>query len=212
MHRKWICASIRCCALGHHGSSFVLLSALFFFSTEDQTSDRTTHRRSLTDKLHLGFPLTRGSLGPVHINSSLRMRTLQTTKDQNSYRELIMKEAYARLNWKIKYDKDYPARFASRKGSKVMNPTTASKVTLPPVVKAPEKKKDVPVLQRALSEAPLMRPVSPQSRETLYNGLSKEGKGRSQYLTRRMQKMPEERFEYPFLSSWEYGWRLGNIL
>ncbi|MCI4390318.1 hypothetical protein PGIGA_G00121270 [Pangasianodon gigas] len=137
------------------------------------------------------------------------MRTFLTTQNQNSYRELIMKEAYTRLNWKMKYGKDYPIRFASRK-SKPVNLTTAPKVTLPPVVKAPEKKKEAPVLQRALSEAPLMRPVSPQSRETLYNGLSIEGKGRSQYLKRRIQKMPEERFDYPLLSSWEYGWRLGD--
>lgn len=138
------------------------------------------------------------------------MRTLQTTQDQNTYRELIMKEAYTRLNWKIKYGKDYPIRFALRK-SKAMNPAPAPKITLPPVVKAPEKKKEAPVVQRALGKAPLMRPVSPQSKGTLYNGLSKEGKGRSQYLNRRMQKMPEERFEYPILSSWEYGWRLGKF-
>lgn len=141
------------------------------------------------------------------------MRSLLTTQNQNSYRELIMKEAYTRLNWKMKYGKDYPIRFASRRSK---NPTAAPKLTLPPVVKAPEKttmikkkkEEEAPVL---LGEAPLMRPVSPQSRETLYNGLSKEGKGRSQYLKRRTQKMPEERFDYPLLSSWEYGWRLGNL-
>lgn len=119
-----------------------------------------------------------------------------------------MKEAYTRLNWKMKYGKDYLTKFSSRK-SKPVNPIPAPKVTLPPVVKAPEKEES-PMLRCLLSEAPLMRPVSPQSRETLYNGLSEEGKGRSQYLKRRVQKMPEEKFDYPLLSSWEYGWRLGN--
>lgn len=138
------------------------------------------------------------------------MRTLLTTQNQNSYRELIMKEAYTRLTWKMKYGKDYPIRFASRRSKEPLNTMTAPKVTLPPVVKAPEKKKEALKIQPALREAPLMRPVSPQSRETLYNGLSREGKGRSQYLKRRTQKMPEERFEYPLVSSWEYGWRLGN--
>ncbi|KAI5093367.1 hypothetical protein C0J45_16505, partial [Silurus meridionalis] len=146
----------------------------------------------------------------------LRMRTLLTTQNQNSYHELIMKEAYTRLNWKMKYGKDYPVRFTLPK-AKVGNPTTAPKVTLPPVVKAPEKKKkkeeeEVPRLQNVLTAAPLMKPVSPKTRETLYNGLSKEGKGRSQYLKRRVEKMPEERFEYPLLSSWEYGWRLGDYV
>ncbi|XP_076844402.1 protein SPMIP1 isoform X2 [Brachyhypopomus gauderio] len=64
----------------------------------------------------------------------------------------------------------------------------------------------------SLSEAPLMRPVSPKTRETLYNGFSKEGRGRIFYLKSRVQKGPEERFDYPILSSWEYGWRLGDYI
>lgn len=51
------------------GSSFVFLSALFFFSctrglsspAEYQASDWATHRRIMNDNLLLGFPLTRMS-------------------------------------------------------------------------------------------------------------------------------------------------------
>ncbi|KAG7226658.1 hypothetical protein INR49_001828 [Caranx melampygus] len=57
---------------------------------------------------------------------------------------------------------------------------------------------------------PLMRPVSPQTRETLYQDSSHQGKGRSLYLHRRGQMRPEEKFDFPLLSSWEYGWRLGD--
>ncbi|XP_078139746.1 protein SPMIP1 [Centroberyx gerrardi] len=55
----------------------------------------------------------------------------------------------------------------------------------------------------------LMRPVSPQTRQTLYQA-AQHGKGRSLYLQRRGQKRPEEKFDFPLLSSWEYGWRLGD--
>ncbi|XP_072522418.1 protein SPMIP1 [Salminus brasiliensis] len=143
------------------------------------------------------------------------MRNLLTTQNQNCYRELIMKEAYTRLTWKTKYGKDYPASFASRR-AKTMGlfnpPKPPTQITLPPVVQPQEKnKKQAPMLVgRTLSEAPLMRPVSPQTKEVLYHGFSKEGKGRSTYLKRRVQKMPEEKFDYPILSSWEYGWRLGD--
>uniref|UniRef100_A0A672YHE4 Sperm microtubule inner protein 1 C-terminal domain-containing protein n=1 Tax=Sphaeramia orbicularis TaxID=375764 RepID=A0A672YHE4_9TELE len=34
--------------------------------------------------------------------------------------------------------------------------------------------------------------------------------GRSQYLWRRGQMKPEEKFDFPLLTSWEYGWRLDN--
>ncbi|XP_062842192.1 protein SPMIP1 isoform X2 [Trichomycterus rosablanca] len=108
------------------------------------------------------------------------MRTLLTTQNQDWYREMIMKEAYTRLAWNINY------------------------------VQTIKKKVEPKEPQRTLTETPLMRPVSPQSREALYHGLTTEGKGRGQYLQKRFQKRPEERFDYPILSSWEYGWRLGD--
>uniref|UniRef100_A0A7N8Y8P2 Protein ATP6V1FNB n=1 Tax=Mastacembelus armatus TaxID=205130 RepID=A0A7N8Y8P2_9TELE len=37
-----------------------------------------------------------------------------------------------------------------------------------------------------------------------------QGKGRSLYLQRRGQIRPEDKFDFPLLSSWEYGWRLGD--
>uniref|UniRef100_A0A8C2BXC2 Si:ch211-193l2.10 n=1 Tax=Cyprinus carpio TaxID=7962 RepID=A0A8C2BXC2_CYPCA len=136
------------------------------------------------------------------------MRSLLTTQDQNFYRELILKEAYTRLAWKMKYSKEYPTTFTSRRSRSIglFNPPSVSKVTLPPVVQKLEKQ---PV-RRSLSEAPLMRPVSPQTTAALYQGLSNEGKGRSLYLKKRAQKGPEEKFDYPILSSWDYGWRLGD--
>ncbi|XP_051528479.1 protein ATP6V1FNB [Myxocyprinus asiaticus] len=141
------------------------------------------------------------------------MRNLLTTQDQNFYRELILKEAYTRLAWKMKYSKEYPTRFTTRRSKSIepFNPPSASKLVLPPVVQTQEKKRGAPVLvQRSLSEAPLMRPVSPHTKESLYHGFSKEGKGRHLYLRKRAQKDPENKFDYPILSSWDYGWRLGD--
>ncbi|XP_066526265.1 protein SPMIP1 [Hoplias malabaricus] len=143
------------------------------------------------------------------------MRSLLTTQDQNCYRELILKEAYTRLAWKTKYTKDYPSSFTHQR-SKTLGlfnpPKPHSQVSLPPVVQPQGKrtKEAVVPVGRSLSEAPLMRPVSPPTKETLYHGFSKEGKGRRAYLERRVHKQPEEKFDYPILTSWEYGWRLGD--
>ncbi|XP_052425396.1 protein ATP6V1FNB [Carassius gibelio] len=136
------------------------------------------------------------------------MRNLLTTQDQNFYRELILKEAYTRLAWKMKYSKEYPTTVASRRTKSIglFNPPSVGEVTLPPVVQPREK----PPVLRSLSEAPLMRPVSPSTTAALYQGSSNEGKGRSLYLKKRAQKGPEEKFDYPILSSWDYGWRLGD--
>ncbi|KAL1265076.1 hypothetical protein QQF64_003103 [Cirrhinus molitorella] len=139
------------------------------------------------------------------------MRNLLTTQDQNFYRELILKEAYTRLTWKMKYSKEYPTTFASCRSKSIglFNPPSAGKLTLPPVVQTRKKPREAPV-RRSLSEAPLMRPVSPPTKAALYQGLSNEGKGRGLYLRKRAQKGPEEKFDYPILSSFDYGWRLGD--
>lgn len=140
------------------------------------------------------------------------MRGLLTTQDQDWYRETIVKEAYTRLTWKIKYGKDFPTTFASRRSKPPVffNTPATTTIMLPPVVQPTEKKVEPKEPQCTLSSVPLMRPVSPQSKESLYHGLSTDGKGRMQYLKKRFQKRPEERFDYPILSSWEYGWRLGK--
>uniref|UniRef100_A0A673FNH8 Si:ch211-193l2.10 n=1 Tax=Sinocyclocheilus rhinocerous TaxID=307959 RepID=A0A673FNH8_9TELE len=127
------------------------------------------------------------------------MRNLLTTQDQNFYRELILKEAYTRLAWKMKYSKEYPTTFTREK---------QPLLTLPPVVQTREKQP----LRWSLSEAPLMRAASPQTKAALYRGLSNEGKGQGLYPRKRAQKHPEEKFDYPILSSWEYGWRLETFL
>ncbi|XP_069765933.1 protein SPMIP1-like [Narcine bancroftii] len=53
-----------------------------------------------------------------------------------------------------------------------------------------------------------MRPVTPEIRALLYDGFSKEDKGRYQYLKARMKKSPSEKYEYPITSSWNYGWNV----
>ncbi|XP_028853510.1 protein ATP6V1FNB [Denticeps clupeoides] len=159
-----------------------------------------------------GDRIQRLAQSPSEINKETKMRSLLTTQNQNCYREMIKKEAYTRLTWKMKYSEDYPTCFASRRPKDVGLPKLpGTKPLLPPVPKLREKKREPPApTQTSLSEAPLMRPVSPQTRDMLYQGLSKEGNGRSFYLHQRVQKGPEERFHHPMLSSWDYGWRLGD--
>lgn len=146
------------------------------------------------------------------------MRNLLTTQNQNCYREQIEKEAFTRLAWKDRYGHYYPTCFVSRKTRDLelpkLQPPESSKTRpiLPPVLKPVEKKRVATalVVQRSLSEVPLMRPVTPETKMDLYQGFSKEGNGRSLYLHRRIQKGPEDKFDYPLLSSWDYGWRLGD--
>uniref|UniRef100_A0A3P9H8P4 Si:ch211-193l2.10 n=1 Tax=Oryzias latipes TaxID=8090 RepID=A0A3P9H8P4_ORYLA len=113
------------------------------------------------------------------------MRGLLTTQSQNCYKEQIQREMLTRLAWKSRYAKLYPSAL-SLQGSTQLPP-------LPPGRRQPA--------------PPLMKPVHLPSLPLLYL----QGIGRSLYLQRRGHIRPEEKFDFPLLSSWEYGWRLGDF-
>lgn len=55
-----------------------------------------------------------------------------------------------------------------------------------------------------------MRRVDDGTKSVLYEGFSKEGRGRHRYLQQRHNVMPEQKYTFPFVSSWEYGWKIGE--
>ena len=57
-----------------------------------------------------------------------------------------------------------------------------------------------------------MYPVSEPVRAQLYDGFSKQGKGRHQYLKERKQLIPENKYQFPLCSSWDYGWKLEDAI
>ncbi|XP_026205402.1 uncharacterized protein LOC113155101 isoform X2 [Anabas testudineus] len=148
------------------------------------------------------------------------MRHLLTTQSQNCYREQIQKEMLTRLAWKSRYAKLYPPCSNPQNHSREPAQPPADRTVLPPLTRTPEKQSNLPPPRHppvlsvdadgGLSVAPTMRPVSPQTRQALYWDSSHHGRGRGLYLQRRGQIRPEEKFDFPLLSSWEYGWRLGD--
>ncbi|XP_054834082.1 protein ATP6V1FNB [Eublepharis macularius] len=154
------------------------------------------------------------------------MRGLLTTREQDGWRELINKEAFCRVSWKAKYGHKYPRRLPDFGISR-------KKCFLPPISPPIEERgfpsceeRTIPEQQQQQQQQlpeekaglsfqeslPEMRAPTPQTTQLLYQGISHEGKGRQHYLKERKTKSPEEKFHYPVLSSWEYGWRLGDVL
>lgn len=80
--------------------------------------------------------------------------------------------------------------------------------------KKKEKKKDLEAIAASDPNALLveMRTVTPHIREQLYKGFSKEGTGRYAYLQTRKIKKPEDKYDFPITSSWEYGWKLDDVV
>lgn len=57
------------------------------------------------------------------------------------------------------------------------------------------------------SESLEMRKAPARVLQLLY----REGQGAAAYLRERHRQKPEEKFRYPILSSWEYGWHAGKV-
>ncbi|XP_048347820.1 protein ATP6V1FNB [Sphaerodactylus townsendi] len=150
------------------------------------------------------------------------MRGLLTTREQDGWRELIYKEASCRVNWKAKYGYKYPRRLPD-------NGISRRKCLFPPISPTREEtsfpsgeERTTPKQQQELPEEkawlslqeplPDMRAPDLEATQLLYQGISHEGKGRKRYLRERNAQSPEEKFRYPVLSSWEYGWRLGDVV
>lgn len=62
-----------------------------------------------------------------------------------------------------------------------------------------------------LAKLPTMIPAQPETKQKLYEGISHHGQGRYRYMRERNIEDPEQKFPFPVLSSWDYGWRLGDV-
>ncbi|XP_073498851.1 protein SPMIP1 [Phyllobates terribilis] len=145
------------------------------------------------------------------------MKDLLTTRNQNSWKELIEKETLTRMTWKMKYNEEHPTQpqlETTRKRREVFIPKAVT--SLPPLIKTPpalvSRTEESDHDQLDILNLAEMRPVTPHSSHVLYDGFSKEGKGRSLYLQMRKRLGPEEKYLHPLLSSWDYGWRLGDVV
>ncbi|XP_060526415.1 protein SPMIP1-like [Cylas formicarius] len=56
----------------------------------------------------------------------------------------------------------------------------------------------------------VMKPVDPATTRLIYEGNNKDG--RSNYLKERVKLLPEERYFFPEVSSFEYGWRMWDMV
>lgn len=139
------------------------------------------------------------------------------TQRQNFWKESIQKEAMVRLAWQTQYSKEFArGNFGKTKAKK-------ASINVEPVMRNLEEKlklmtheksqkeeeKKVSIKEPRESHTFLkeMRPASPFTRKLLYEGFSADGGGRYAYLEKRKTIIPENKYEFPITSSFEYGWK-----
>ncbi|CAF1589729.1 unnamed protein product [Rotaria magnacalcarata] len=130
------------------------------------------------------------------------------TRTQNAWKELIEKEAMTRVSWHQTFkpnpndDEWFKRGFYTQATAKPIVSYDAND-SLDELAK----KLDIEHNSNALKE---MYPVKKEEKDILFDGFSKEEKGRYKYLNLRKQVQPEHKFQYPVSSTMEYGWKLGE--
>ncbi|XP_057295782.1 protein ATP6V1FNB-like [Hydractinia symbiolongicarpus] len=137
------------------------------------------------------------------------------TQRQNFWKESIHKEATVRLAWHMRFSKEFANKTFQplRKKEKSLVPK-ATRVNIETARKIKSKPHNSSLTDEDKSSALLveMRPVSSQTRKLLYKGFSALGEGRYAYLQERKQKKPEQKYEFPVTSGWEYGWKITEAM
>lgn len=135
-------------------------------------------------------------------------------KLQNFYTEQFHKENATRLRWVTDLKRGV-AQSAPRRvrGSNVPDGLP----TIHPMVYARDKKleeqremENLREIARSKQSMEEMFEAPRQEREQLFDGFTKEGRGRYLYLKNRHEVIPEDKFSFPLLSSWDYGWKLND--
>lgn len=154
------------------------------------------------------------------------------TQLQNFWVESINKEAALRFGWHLRYSNKFAKSAFSRPAKTTKNIPASNRAAVTERLKlmerewrsrsapsqSPDKKstgkKDE---KRASSSSEAqgqalslrdMRPASAATRQLLYSGISAHGEGRYAYLRKRKALTPERKYEFPILSSCQYGWKI----
>lgn len=137
------------------------------------------------------------------------------TRTQEAWKELIHKEAATRMAWhksykpKVNENEWFKRRFYTQAVNKPLGrslpPITTSSMKIPENLSKP-----IEIPSNESEEICDMYPVSDGLKEVLFDGFSKEEKGRYRYLNLRKEIPLENRYQHPIVSSMGYGWKLGE--
>lgn len=135
---------------------------------------------------------------------------------QHFFEEQYAKESGARLDWYLANKRGQATKTSapSRKSQSAVNNGLPNINPMQYALKA--KRQEEEMLKEIAAEARKkfnpeeMRPARREVKSKLYDGFTKEGKGRYAYLNERHRIIPEEKFTFPTLSSMRYGWKLDD--
>ena len=144
-------------------------------------------------------------------------RIAMDTRAQNSWKELIEKEASTRIQCKLRdeqtKDEDDWFKRSTYTNTRPFSVSQLPQINYPP---RPVRQRPADILlqfadKKEAKSLVEMKPADDKTKALLFDGFTKEERGRYQYLRARTAANPEDKYEYPLLSSWEYGWKLNDV-
>ncbi|XP_068128724.1 protein SPMIP1 [Hyperolius riggenbachi] len=152
-----------------------------------------------------------------------------TTQKQEFLKECYVKEILTRFHWRHQHGQNLPS--LAKPKCNTAKPKTKNRFSLPTIPNASScgnkneeaaegihtnaqrvtDNGEVDDEEGADINDSLMRPASPRTQRLLYFGTSKEEEGRYRYMKTRNNLKPQDKYSYPLITSFEYGWHIGNI-
>ncbi|XP_038243474.1 protein ATP6V1FNB [Dermochelys coriacea] len=136
----------------------------------------------------------------------LSMDTLQ----QDFWKERYHKELMLHFRWHQRFGASAKAKQAQRRQA-AREPLKLPALRSPAPVPQAEQPPEGPAGAAAGIQEGEMKPVAPEVRKLLYQGISQDGEGRRRYLTLRTTRAPEEKYNAPVTTNFVYGWQMGKV-
>ncbi len=147
-------------------------------------------------------------------------RMAMDTRAQNSWKEQVEKEAMTRIALKLQKetDTDNDEWFVKSKYNENSQPKLPfeAEIKYPPKLVRKSPTTEALELTKKLRETGAnllsdMKKPDEKVTKLLYDGFTKEEKGRYQYMQERKKENPENKYDYPLLTSFDYGWKLNEV-
>lgn len=147
-------------------------------------------------------------------------RLAMDTRAQDTWKQQIEKEAMTRIMVKLgkEADEEDDEWFNKSKYKENTQPKLPfnTEIKYPPKIVRQSASAQAIELTKKLREQgdnllSDMRKPNEDVTKLLYDGFTKEEKGRYQYMKARKAENPEDKYDYPMLTSFDYGWRLNEV-
>ncbi|XP_075781037.1 protein SPMIP1 [Pelodiscus sinensis] len=134
------------------------------------------------------------------------------TQQQDFWKEVYLKELLVRFNWHQRYGAPVRARQEQlRQGRQTAQPPLKLPAIPAPAPEAQKPPEEEPAEAAGSVQEGEMKPVAPEVRQLLYQGISHDGEGRRRYLHRRTASPPEDKYHSPVTTNFVYGWQMGKV-